>query len=471
MEKRLGARLIEKNLITEEQLQEALERQKQFGGRLGQNLLLLGYISEDQLSSLLKAVPRSPKNIEDTGLGLSFIADLIIKHVIFSGTFTISEIVDKVKLPVSVVSRAIDYLRENFLVEVKGASGIGTGTGSFNYAITDKGKNHGAELLTVSRYIGPAPVTLDQYRNMVQMQTIRNALVNEETLKKAFSHLIISERLLHRLGPAISSGRAIFLYGPSGNGKTSIAETIGSVLPDNIFIPYAILVGGEIVVVFDPANHTVADSDADLDDFDQRWLSIRRPVVLAGGELTLKTLDLDFNPISKFYEAPLQMKANNGLFIVDDFGRQQIEPQALINRWIVPLERRTDLLTLHTGMKFEIPFDQLVVFSTNYEPKELVDAAFLRRIRYKIKIDHPSCDEFEAIFRKVCQTNGIDFNKEAFDHLIHDFYDRLDVDLDACHPRDITDQIVDEARYHGHPPQMQPENVAAAWENYFVEEQ
>jgi energy-coupling factor transporter ATP-binding protein EcfA2 len=468
MEKQLGLRLVESNIISEEQLKLALKRQRQFGGRLGNNLLALGYISEENLSSFLVGYPKRPQTVDDTGLELSFIADLIIKHVMFLGEFTILDIVDKIKLPVSVLSDAIKVLRNNFFVEVKGASNLGSV--SFKYSITDRGKSYGAELLNICRYVGPAPVTLGQYRDMIQMQSVTNILVPEETLKQAFSNLIVSKRLLHRLGPAVSSGRAIFLYGPSGNGKTTIAETIGKILPDNVYIPHALMVGGEIVVVFDPANHSLVEPELSSKVVDQRWILVRRPFVLAGGELTLTTLDLDFNLISKLYEAPLQMKANNGLFVVDDFGRQQVEPQALINRWIVPLERRTDLLTLHTGMKFEIPFDQLVVFSTNLEPKELVDEAFLRRIRYKIKIDHPTKEKFEDIFHMLCGTAGISFKKEVFDYLLDNYYGRFGVKFNACHPRDIIDQIVDDAHYYGHQPQMTKENIEAAWENYFVEE-
>jgi energy-coupling factor transporter ATP-binding protein EcfA2 len=467
MEKQLGTRLLENEIITETQLQKALERQREFGGRLGHNLLALGFINEADLSRFLQPFPKVPQNMNETGLELSFIADLIIKHVMFLGEFTLPDLANRIKLPIGVVNSAIEVLRNNYLIEVKGASQLGAF--SYKYAISDKGKIRGTDLLNLCRYVGPAPVTLGQYQDITQMQSVKNILVREDTLRDAFSYLVVNEKLLLRIGPAVSSGRAIFLYGPSGNGKTTIAEAIGKVLPDNIYIPHAVLVGGEIVAVFDSANHKPVESEDGTDELDKRWVQIRRPVVVAGGELTLKTLDLEFNPISKFYEAPLQMKANNGLFIIDDFGRQQIDPQQLINRWIVPLERRIDLLTLHTGMKFEIPFDQLVVFSTNIEPKELVDGAFLRRIRYKIKIDHPTLEQYKEIFCKVCEKSGILFNQEIFDYLISNYYKRFNVNFDACHPRDIIDHIIDHAHYHGHAPQMLKENIDTAWKNYFVE--
>ena len=316
--------------------------------------------------------------------------------------------------------------------------------------------------------MGPAPVSLEDYRLMVETQTVKSTIVNEESVKKAFSDLILNESVLKRLGPAISSGKAMFIYGPPGNGKTAIAETIGKLLPDKVYIPYALTVGGEIITVFDPVNHTPVGSDDD-DSVDKRWILVKRPVAMCGGELTLKMLDLDFNPISKYYEASLQMKSNNGIFITDDFGRQQIEPQHILNRWIVPLERRVDFMTLHTGMKFSIPFDMLIIFSTNIEPKQLVDEAFLRRIPYKIKIDHPSEEEYEAIFRMICRAKDIEFNEASFNYLMNDCYRKNNIKLNACHPRDIIEQIMVSSRYYEHAPALTEETILDAWNNYFVE--
>lgn len=466
MEELLGQKLVKEKVVTESQLHKALERQRLNGGRLGYNLVALGFTTPEYLDTFFKRYPGAPTTVEETGLELSFIADLIIKHILFMGEFTLRDLSENVKLPISILDIAIETLRRERLIEVKGSVDYTKAT--YKFAITGQGNKRAMELLDICRYVGPAPVPLEDYKKMLELQTIKNIAVMEENVEEAFSHLIVSELFLKQLGPAISSGKAIFIYGPPGNGKTTIAETIGRVLPGTVYIPYSLIVRGEIINIFDPVNHIPVQPEKG-DAADQRWLLIKRPVIMTGGELTLRMLDLDFNDISKFYEAPLQMKANNGLFIVDDFGRQQMEPHSLLNRWIVPLERRTDFMTLHTGMKFEIPFDQLVIFSTNIEPKKLVDEAFLRRIRYKIKIDHPSPEEYEAIFRRVCEHNGMKFLKSVFDYLMDNYYKRLDIKLNACHPRDIIDQIVDDAHYYNHSPRLTMEGIDAAWKNYFVD--
>ena len=463
----LGERLIKKRRITEEQLQKALERQRLHGGRLGNNMVALGFLSEEDLSDFFGAAPDAPKSVEDTGLTFAFIVELIIRHGLNMREFTIPEMGIRTRLPLSIVDEAIERLRKDHLVEVKSAGQLSKL--SYRFALTEAGKRQAVELLEVSRYVGPAPVPFDEYRNMVEMQTIKSILVDEKSIHDAFSDIIVSEQLLKRLGPAVSSGKAIFLYGPPGNGKTTIAETIGRVLPGSIYMPYALIVEDEIITIYDQASHVAVEPELSADAVDQRWVLVKRPVVMVGGEMTLKALDLDFNPLSKFYEAPLQMKANNGLFIVDDFGRQQVDPQSLLNRWIVPLERRTDFLTLHTGMKIEVPFDQLIVFSTNLEPSSLVDEAFLRRIRYKINIDHPQLNEYKVIFKRVCESNGIAFNEDVFNYLIEHYYKKRNVKLNSCHCRDIIDNIIDEAHYHGIKPELTKETVSASWESYFVE--
>jgi predicted ATPase with chaperone activity len=466
MMSQLGEKLVKEGIITSEKLERALERQKNHGGRVGQNLIALGYLDEETLEKFFRRNPPIPMTIADTGLDASQIADLLMKHILFMGEFMISELAERIKLSLSVVETAMESLRREKFIDVKGGTGYAAVT--YTFKITEPGKNRAAELLDLCRYVGPAPVSLDEYRLMVETQTIKSTIISEEGVKKAFSHLILNESVLKRLGPAISSGKSMFIYGPPGNGKTAIAETISRLLPDTIYIPYALTVGGEIITVFDPVNHIPVRSD-DEDSVDKRWIQVKRPVVITGGELTLRMLDLDFNSISKYYEASLQMKANNGIFIADDFGRQQVEPQNFLNRWIVPLDRRVDFMTLHTGMKFSIPFDMLIIFSTNIEPKQLVDEAFLRRIPYKIKIDHPSEREYEAIFRMLCKLHDIEFNLDSFNYLMNNFYRKDNIKLNACHPRDIIEQVIVSARYYRRPPELTKEAIHEAWTNYFVE--
>ncbi|TLM64492.1 MAG: ATPase [Deltaproteobacteria bacterium] len=472
MSKLLGEKMVAEQAVSRQQLREALTRQRLHGGRLGENLVALGYLSRDQLGSFFHRTPPAPASLADTGLNLEFVADLALKHSLHIGEFRLADLAARLGLPATLLDEVIELLRREKLVEVRSASQFVKS--SFRFIITETGKVRAGELLDLCQYTGPAPVTLDAYREMVECQSIRNIQIDEAAVRQAFSKIVLSEQLIQRLGPAVSSGAPIFIYGPAGNGKTTIAEAIGNALPETVYVPHAILVGGQIVGVFDPVNHTPVEAPAPdaaggEEDYDRRWVKVHRPVVITGGELTMRMLDLEFNPIARFYEAPLQMKANNGLFIVDDFGRQQISPQQLLNRWIVNLDRQIDFLSLHTGMKFEIPFDQLVIFATNLEPRTLVDEAFLRRMRYKIKIDHPSEDEFRRIFQQVCTMNGLDFNSRACDDLIERWYRRLGMPFNACHPRDLVGHLLDRAHYSGQPAELTREALDRACENYFVE--
>lgn len=465
MEK-LGHILIKEGIITENQLSLALERQKHHGGRVGENLIALGFITEKDVEFVFTTKPTPPETLEETGLDLEFIAELALKHSLFMGEFKMAELAERIKLPLSIIDKALDLLRRDKYLEVKGGSSYAATT--YIFKTTEAGKVYGTELLHLCHYVGPAPVSLDDYQATVKRQTVKSVLIPEEDVRKGFSHLIIRENILELIGPAISSGKAIFVYGPAGNGKTAIAETVGRLLPDTIFIPYALTVGGQIISIFDPVSHTMVEPDTAAVPYDKRWALIKRPVVMTGGELAMKRLDLEFNPVSKYYEASLQMKANNGLFIVDDFGRQQIEPRHLLNRWIVPLDKGIDFMTLHTGMKFSIPFDMVVIFATNLDPDKLVDEAFLRRIQYKIRIDRPTEEEYRAIFRLVCDFNGITFNRDSLDYLIENYYRKPEVVFNACHPRDLIDHIVVRSRYYHRKPEMTRENLDAAWTCYYV---
>lgn len=462
-----GRILLEEQIINDEQLSIALERQKREGGRLGQNLSALGFVTEQDIRRVFNKIPHIPETVAESGLDRSFINDLILKHLLSMSEFRIQDVVERIKLPIPIIESGLEDLRNDKLIEIKGASSYNKL--AYVFKLTELGIKRGGELLQLCRYVGPAPVTLPEYCKMVRVQTVKSVIINDKTLRNSLSHLVINERVLGSIGPAFSSGQAVFIYGPPGNGKSAIAEAVGKVFPDSIYIPYSIIVGGQIINVFDPVNHIPIEEPKGQGDFDTRWILIKRPVIMAGGELTLKMLDLDFNPISKYYEASLQMKANNGLFVVDDFGRQLVEPSRILNRWIVPLERRVDFMSLHTGMKFTIPFDMLIIFATNIEPKQLVDEAFLRRIRYKVRIDRPTPKEYEQIFRMVCESHGIQFNQEVFIYLIEQCYQRFGVELSASHPRDLIDHIVVDSHYFNRPPELSRQNIDKACSNYFVD--
>ncbi|HMO58027.1 MAG TPA: ATP-binding protein [Roseiflexaceae bacterium] len=414
-------------------------------------------------------LPPRPHSIEETGLSLSYISDLTLRALYLIGEMTGHMIIETLHLPwENVVDQAIAYLRREDMCEVKGAGGIGER--AYRYQITSKGVVRAREIGERSQYLGPAPVTLKAYAEMMRRYTTQDLVITVESIREAFSHLIISEGLLQQIGPAINSGRSIFLFGHAGNGKTSIAEAVAKLFGDPIAIPYALIVDGQVIRIFDPIHHEEIPAPTEqIAQSDRRWVLSKRPIVIAGGELNLASLDLVFNEESKFYEAPLQVKANGGLFLIDDFGRQQMRPRDLLNRWIVPLEKRIDYLTLHTGKKIDVPFDQLIIFSTNIEPKQLVDEAFLRRIRYKIEVGNPTLAEFREIMRRVCQVKGVPYSDDGLRYLIEHEYRRRNMELRACHPRDLIDQLIDIARFVRTAPVMSRELLSAASKSYFVE--
>ena len=458
-----------KNEMTESflpgRLDEALEKLTIFGGRIDYGRFAVSEEGRTDLSASMTFFPKAPKIIEETGLPENFLVDLVLKHALLEKHFTVPILSKTVKLNQAIIAHCVDILRNDKRIEIR-STNRSISLINAEYRVTEAGINRAAHLMEENRYVGPAPVRLEHYRKSVELQTVRQLALDEEGVKQAFQDIVISDTKLQTIGAAVNSGRPIFIYGPSGNGKSTIARAIGDAIPGDIFIPYAILAGGQIIVVYDEINHRAAPSGEAYSGHDKRWLRVKRPVVFAGGELTLKSLDLEFNPATQYYEAPLQVKANNGVFVVDDLGRQLIDPQILLNRWIVPLERRADFLTLSTGLKFEIPFDQLVVFATNISPKELADEAFLRRLRYKILVDSPSLDEYRTIFTAICRYHGIPFDKEAFSRLISN-YKNNDLKLVGCHPRDLIDHIIDEAHFLKKSPQLTPEAIDKAWRNYF----
>lgn len=418
-----------------------------------------------------KFEPRAPQSLEDTGLNMGFVTDLILKVMYFEGHLTGSQLAERIRLPFNgIVDLALEFLKREQLAEVRGQGGFGEQ--SFQYAISDKGRSKAREALDRSNYAGAAPVSLEVYQRAMLAQSLKDFTVHQRTMRQGLSHLVINERTFSQIGPAVNSGRSMFLYGPPGNGKTAIAESIGKlILTETIYVPYAVEIDGQVIKVYDSVNHTrTSETTGQLRnrDIDPRWANIQRPVIIVGGELTLETLDLVWDAGNKYYEAPFQMKANGGMFLIDDFGRQQVRPRDLLNRWILPLEKRVDYLTLHTGRKIEIPFDVLIVFSTNLAPKDLVDEAFLRRIRHKIEITDPSFAEYREIFSRMCKHTGVPYDDKALAYLLQEWYIKPRRKLRAVHPRDLLDQLIDIARYHNTKPTLSKDLIDLACEAYFV---
>lgn len=421
----------------------------------------------------------APRTVEETGLNIAFLTDLALKIIYFKGIMSGSEIAETIKLPFKgVVDGVIEYLKRERMLEVKGSGG-GIGEASYEYVITDKGSQRAREVLERSQYAGPAPVPLDTYVNTMRKQGLKDVRIRRNDVEMALSHLVINPQIYRQIGPAVNSGRSIFLFGPPGNGKTTIAEAIGFMLMQGaIYIPYAIEVGGMVIRYFDAINHKRAAEEEPIYPgtgtlasgrrLDRRWVRVRRPVVMVGGELTLSQLDLAFDMESRIYEAPLQLKANGGLFLIDDFGRQQMRPQDLLNRWIVPLEKRSDFLTLQNGAVIEVPFDVLLVLSTNLSPKDLVDEAFLRRIRHKIDVKPPSYEEYRKIFINSCEAKGVAYDERALAYLLKSYYADTGRELRACHPRDLLDQIIDIANFMDIKPVLNKDLIDQACANYFA---
>jgi hypothetical protein len=415
--------------------------------------------------------PAPPGTLEQTGLPADLLTQLLLK-TLYSGEASGTMLAERLRVAYAILERMVDGARIEKLVEVRGAAGAGTA--GYRYALTDLGRDRARQFLDINQYVGPAPVPLSQYVSYMTALAAMRGHVERERLSEGFSHLVVNPEILNQLGPAVNSGKSVFLYGPPGNGKTVIAEGIGRTFGDDMYLPYALDVDGQIITMYDPVNHEALEQQEEsmvisAPSHDRRWIRIKRPVVVAGGELTLDMLDLTFNSISKFYEAPLQLKANAGVFVVDDFGRQRIRPRDLLNRWIVPLESRVDYLTLHTGKKFQVPFNVLIVFATNLNPETLADEAFLRRIPYKIYAKNPTVDEFSRIFEMNCRRRQMTFDPVVIEYMIRRYYEPRGIDMRACHPRDIVEQVVDMSRYQGREPSLSRDLIDAACRSYFIE--
>ena len=421
-------------------------------------------------------VPPAPATLDATGIARDQITQLMVK-ALYTGEATGLALAGRLRLPYALLESLVEHARAERIIEVRGASG--SGTAGYRYALTDLGRDRAAQYLAANQYVGPLPVPLAAYVAAMHALEAERGYIERDRMRKGFSHLVVGDPVLEQLGPAVNAGKAIFLYGPPGNGKTVIAEGMSGALGGDMYVPFALDIDGQTVTLFDPVNHQPLEPvDGEIDQqsivnvaaADRRWVCIKRPAIIVGGELTLEMLDLTFNPISKFHEAPIQLKASGGVFLVDDFGRQRMRPEELLNRWIVPLESRVDYLTLHTGRKFQVPFNVLIVFATNLDPASLVDEAFLRRIPYKIAIEDPSVEQFTRIFELNCRARNLRFHQVMVAYLQRRHYIPHGRPMRACHPRDLLDQITALCRYQGREPVINRELLDAACGAYFVDE-
>ncbi len=422
--------------------------------------------------------PPAPKTVAGMQLHPVMMRDILLKTMFRMNATLVSEIARAVCLPIPVTQELVDLARSQKLCEAMGTLNANSAN-EMAYQLTEAGKRRATEALAQSEYFGAMPVPLAAYREQVRRQSIRNLDVTRDRLQAAMGHLILPKDLMDQLGPAVGAGRSVLMYGPPGNGKSSISNGIRDAIGDRIYVPRAIEYAGQVITVYDPIVHSAAEED--LDDptalrrtsgrYDTRYVRCERPTVITGGELSLQMLDLVYNPVARTYQAPLQLKSTGGVFIIDDLGRQAEPPQKIVNRWIVPLEESRDILALQSGEKFEVPFDTLVIFSTNFHPNEIFDKAALRRILFKIKIDGPNQEDFLRIFALVAKKKGMPLDEATLVHLLRNKYPQIDNNYASYQPVFLIDQMLAICRFEGIAPQMRPDLIDRAWANMFVRDE
>jgi hypothetical protein len=464
---------------------EALRQEYQQLGVLTDDVTLLGDPPPDEQQAVPSNtfVPPVPTRWEDLGLGLPVLYDLILRALYTQGQATAGDLARSLALPFGVLNTLLQTMRKQSLIDIVAQQGA-AGDAGFVYALKPpKGNEALALAMDKTTYVGPAPVPYSDYVEVVLAQSIRRLVVTRRTIQEAFHDLVLAEDLLHQIGPAINSAQSIFFFGYPGNGKSSIAERITRLMRDVLYIPYAVEVNGQIIKLYDPIlHHRPADTPpvptstdgpllAPPVPADPRYVRILRPTIMVGGELTLDMLDLRYNATAKLYEAPLQMKANGGVFMIDDFGRQQVRPIDLLNRWIVPLEKHYDYLTTAGGNKIEVPFDQLLIFSTNLDPHQLADEAFLRRIKFKIEVRNPDEYQYRQVWELVCRSRHVPYDDEAINYLIDKWYRPFQRPFRMCHPRDLLEQMIAIAKYNMERVILSPDLIDAACATYFVSQE
>jgi predicted ATPase with chaperone activity len=416
------------------------------------------------------AIAPRPTTIEETGLSENYLADLIAKHLLQGGALTIAELSQRLALAGSVVEEMVMFMRQEARLEVLGAS---IDIAALRFSLTDRGRNFALDALMRSSYSGPAAVPLEKYVEVVRAQSIHGRTVTREMIENLFAGMVLDQDIRDQLGLSMNSGRAVFIYGTAGTGKTYVTSKLARLFDDAVMIPHAIAVGDNSIALFDPIVHkAVGDSEDPGWMFEQghdpRFVLCERPVIVSGGELTAEMLDIQYDPATKEYLPPLQLKANNGVFIIDDMGRQRVPPMTIFNRWIVPMEEGTDYLALGAGRHFSVPFDEVLIFSTNMNPVDLADEAFLRRIGYKIEFKPLKEDEYRGIWNEVCEDRGVDCDAEVIDFAINKLHKPNRKALLPCHPRDLINIALDHAVYEGGLNKIAEEHVARAWDSYFV---
>jgi hypothetical protein len=474
---RLGDLLIRAKRVTEEDVEKALQRQATQGGRLGDNLVAIGAIEQKALEAFLHRIPAEPADVAATGIDDTDLMGLLLKLIYTGRLETIRQLVEAIKLPYHLVLDLVRMAVDRQLLHTLGTRNSDSMI-DMAYAFTDEGRRWTIDAMQRLHYVGPAPVTLEEFNDQVNLQKLTNEIVTVEGIRKAIGDLEFEDRIIEQSGPALNSGRAMLLYGPPGNGKTSVAMRFASVFNDVIYVPYAVIVEGQIIRVHDPSIHlplapTPVNDDSEMsfirrESYDARWVPCRRPFVIVGGELTLDMLDLRYDATGNFYEAPLHVKALGGCFLIDDFGRQLVSPTNLLNRWIVPLESRVDYLKLHTGKSFSIPFEELIIFSTNLEPEDLMDPAFLRRLPYKIEVGSPTLELYKRIFQRECEKQGLTLPEDMFQTIVHRIRVDKGLDFAAYQPRFIVDQVVATCKFLGLPLHFEPRFIEYAVDNLRV---